>query len=74
MFVIVPLPSCPLALLPHAQSDPSVPQMATKKPPPTATYIVDTFADMILLKGGSIPGRTIRGSVDAIPIPQSFQI
>lgn len=42
-----------------------------QKPPPKATYIVDTFADVILLKGGAIPGRTIRGNVDAISIPQS---
>ena len=29
---------------------------------PTATYIVDTFADLLLLDGGVIPGKPLRGN------------
>jgi len=37
-------------------------------PPPTAAYIVDTFADLIILEGGVVPGRPVRGRTGATPI------
>ena len=39
-----------------------------QKIPPTATYIVDSFADLIILDGGVITGKPIRGNNKAIPI------
>ena len=38
-----------------------------QKIPPTATYIVDSFADLIILDGGVIVGKPIRGNTKAIP-------
>lgn len=35
--------------------------------PPTATYIVDTFADLIELNGGVVLGRPQRGNNTAVP-------
>lgn len=34
---------------------------ANQSQPPTPTYIVDTFADLILLDGGVVAGRPLRG-------------
>jgi hypothetical protein len=40
-----------------------------KKPtPPTATHIVDTFADLLILNGGIVAGKPMRGSIDACRI------
>lgn len=38
---------------------------ANKANPPTATYIVDTFADVLVLNDGLVPGRPLRGSTHA---------
>jgi hypothetical protein len=38
---------------------------ANQSQPPTPTFIVDTFADLILLDGGIVPGRPMRGSTPA---------
>lgn len=35
--------------------------------PPTAAYIVDNFADAIVLDGGLVAGRPIRGNQVAVP-------
>jgi hypothetical protein len=36
--------------------------------PPTAAYIVDTFADLLLLNGGVVAGRPMRGNAKAYPV------
>jgi len=42
---------------------------ANQSNPPTATYIVDSFADLILLNGGAVPGRPSRGDAAAYAVP-----
>lgn len=45
-----------------------VPRM-NRVPPPKATYIADAFADLILLDGGVVPGRPVRGhNTSATPV------
>jgi hypothetical protein len=39
-----------------------------KKIIPTATYIADTFSDLIILNGGVIAGRTMRGNIPVSPL------
>lgn len=41
---------------------------ANQTKPPTATYIADTFSDLIMLSGGVIAGRPLRGSSLARPV------
>jgi len=41
---------------------------ANQPTPPTPTFIADTFADLILLTGGAVAGRPIRGNTPARPI------
>lgn len=41
---------------------------ANKRQPPTPTYIVDTFADLILLDGGVVAGRPMRQASPAEPV------
>lgn len=41
---------------------------ANRPDAPTPTYIVDTFADLVLLDGGVVPGRPMRGDVPAHPL------
>ena len=36
-----------------------------RRNPPTATYIVDEFSDLLVLEGGVVPGRPIRGAATA---------
>jgi len=38
--------------------------------PPTPTYIADTFCDMILLDGGAVAGRPMRGNAEIEPCLQ----
>jgi hypothetical protein len=42
---------------------------ANQSNPPTATYIVDSFADLVILNGGAVPGRPGRGDAVAYSIP-----
>jgi hypothetical protein len=39
-----------------------------QRKPPTATYIADSFSDVIILNGGVIAGRPLRGTSKARPV------
>lgn len=43
---------------------------ANQSSPPTATSIVDTFADLVMLDGGGVAGRPMRGSSPAVAVVQ----